>query len=1561
MPLYDIQKAYGDHIRSLSAEQRKTFGTNLKNALDTQISNLKNKLPPLGPNDPPYTDVQLVGGRAARVRAFAEKLESGAYPVPAAGGLDGDALLEADLTVLCEGLNTEEEASDNALFNLMLIHAKDPAAYANFQMQPTDARYEISRKDRERELYFNKYPEMEKMLGGRNRLSEEEIAQKREENRPQRDDYAAKIANILKKAFANANTRSEQNAVSLKLSSLFSTIAYNVGLAYRTGINLDRIASTAINKATGDAYDFKTNSVKWDELNQKLTEAANKIANADLSMYLLDKLDGIEKYLDDGDASHLDPDIETAFLDGSTKALEQKTRDLADNIAARPRVTGRKTPEEVSELMFRGYLNVRGDNFARMKYLTSLHSIDTHPCMKDTDLFYASFPLFLDKLIQHECMTNGAPDPEKYKQFAKDTAAFLYTCHTQIGSARTFEEATGDYSLLAEDFSAFENGEFITRMNEIAAQLHLPELANLQSGYMQLLMNDPDNAAKRSSFSKKEQNVTLVDPVELRKQKRFNANIKDLAYTNGIRLATDLINATGGALFVDETDARDMRNALSFVDRASEQGLFPNSGLAQKFRNELREYSALLDKAAADPMTMTSNERNRMYDLQKEFIKTCVNFVRGDEQNPAPAEGSIGRDCAMAVYQVLKHNYAEHEVMGGQEPSAARRIENEQNLISARNGVPTDLQIARILASRQIAESVRGSRAKLDQRHVDPRELNELTMKLLDDPLFRQFMQQHQNDGALRAAAIPPGHGGRIDDMFRGHILNLPAGELPDRPLLARYMPTAADRIKVLGQRIRAMLPQPQTEALAKAAAEILAIRKAAHAHGDDAKSLSAPIPAGVKQQAEALAGNEAFRQLLSADGVAALGANGLGKRLEERLLADYHEDNIPFLNTCTVNGRIGEICREDALRLQDTLRGAIERGDSAAIAKIRQTYFGLISELIALDEVAHAGGRDAVIPWETVDKKISGIRSNKAYQSVIENISSEIMLSDLVNLSEDAAVLDGDGVVAAMQTLEKNHRPWKTAADRMNDEMRQIKAAERSFLERNAAVREEQIRQYMNEAAQREQQLGRPASPRRKLRADAEKRWERNLYSQMRTHQKSHYLRMLAAEQLSGGSKNVKLSFQELQDTADKLENDPMVRDFLDSFRNDPKALHDLAVKGSGAFRKAFQSYLLNRPARELENSEVISSFMPTYLERIEALQAQEKSAREERFRAAELVAPAQQRADTAVAAYCRARDLPYQSPVQRNDAEEIIMHAAEDAYRKAANHEELDLLDREAQKAWAAIQNARNTRNQADDAEYEHSRTIYSAAAETVALRNMAHAARKEKSRLERPIRADGAISLTDKTRELSGSAAFRAAVNGGAKEFLRDGHGGEMYLRIAEINERKLNAPQENGSIPEQQFRDVKQILKANTVGARLEEIRQAEAPNLSRKLAEAQEAHNDKAVTAVAESYKKLLAEVIVLNNASQNGGPEQPMNHKNIARAIERSGSNASFARMTHNLNAAKLGTELTSLHQDEITQFLARQAQNLENANVQQPVHPNQPEDAVHDLDPAQPGQAPQA
>ena len=86
-----------------------------------------------------------------------------------------------------------------------------------------------------------------------------------------------------------------------------------------------------------------------------------------------------------------------------------------------------------------------------------------------------------------------------------------------------------------------------------------------------------------------------------------------------------------------------------------------------------------------------------------------------------------------------------------------------------------------------------------------------------------------------------------------------------------------------------------------------------------------------------------------------------------------------------------------------------------------------------------------------------------------------------------------------------------------------------------------------------------------------------------------------------------------------------------------------------------------------------------------------------------------------------------------------------------------------------------------------------------------------------------------------------------------------------------------------------------------------------------------------------------------------------MNHRNIARAIERSGGDQNFVRMTRNLNAAKLSTELTSLHQDETAQFLARQAQNLENANVQQPVHPNQPQDAVHDLDPAQPGQAPQA
>lgn len=1558
MKLYDIQRIFLDHIHSLDADQRKIFGTNLINALNREIQMVKETLPPPAANEAPYSDAQLMGQQIPLIRDFAAKLENGDYSVD---GPEVDALLQEDLAELCRDLNTEDKAEENSVFYRILIASRDPEAFARHEL-PDDAQYEIDRKGMERSVFFDRRPELETALGGRTLLQPDEIERKRAENRDARKAYAQRVAAILKKIYAGQNTKKARDSATDKAKSLFSSVAYNIGLKYRTGVDLATEVSHWLNRAGRAGLDNQGNANDVEALNRALTEAAEKIADADLYMQFERQLNGIEHYLDTGDVSQLDPDHGLVFQTRAVNQICQEAHSHADDIVARRRVAGRKSPEEIAELMFQGYLNLRGDRLARMAYLASANELGRSPFLKDDHLYGEALSVFIHRLIRYECWRDGAPDAEKYKQFVRDMAEFRFDIGVKLGEYQVFDEESIGISQISDNYSNFQASDFIQDMEEIATRLHLPLHIALQAGYMTLMKNSPEHAAKRSAFIRKEKDIPFADPAENRKKELFSEKLRDTGFLAAAGRATNLINVLGDAVFVDERDAGDIRNALAAMNKAIEEGLpAGNRDSAQSFTNQLREYSGLLDKAASDPLRMRNHEVNRMYTLQEALRKACVKYIEGSEQNPAPAEGDIFRDCIFAAFQVLRRSYwhEERTVMEREEPTAAQRIEREQAQIAARGGSPAGVQVARILAARQIAESVRGSRARLDERRVNPRELNETTAALISSRSFQSFMQQHANDPALLAAVTPPRHGGRLEDMFKGHILNLPAGQLPDSPYFARYMPAGADRIKVLRRQIRAMQRQPDAEALAKAAAEILVLRKACHAYGDDTKPLSAPVPVAVLRKIEALANNAAFRQLLSAQGGANLAANGLGRRLEERIFNAYQENrgniDIPFLNTCTVNGRIGEICRDDALRLQNTLREAMASGDDETVAKVRQQYFTLMSELIALDEVAHAGSRDARIPWETVNQKISGIRGVKAYQSVMENVNADIMLSDLVNLTQDAELLDGDGVVAAMQTLEKNHRPWKNAADRINDEMRQIKATERLFLQQAAANRETLIRQYMNEAAQRDRELNRPAASRKQLRSDAEKRWEKMIYTRIAVEEKGHYARMLAAEQLAGGDANSKMSFRELQEMAGELERNQTVRDFLNSFQNDPKALHELSAKGDGAFQKAFRDYLLNLPANGLENCEVLSCFMPTYLERIEVLKKQEALAKEEELRAVRQADALQRKADAAVAGYCRANNMAYRVAHHRAAAEDSILRAADDADGKEADHVALNAQDQEARKTRSAIQEARRAQLQAIEARENHALTSRRAAAEIIALRNMAHAGRKEKSRLEQPISADGAISLLEKTNDLNNSAAFQELLTDGVREALQSGNGGEMYLRLAERCDQKLNNLREDERNREGQYRAIRDILKSNTVGARLKEIRELEAWNLSRQLENAQEAHNEKAVAAVAESYKKLLVEVIVLNGVSQNGGADQAMNHKSIDRTIEQSEKNESFIRMTRNLNAEKLSEALNSLQNDDIQRFLTRQAAaNAEHANAAVPQGGNQPQNPV--AQGAQPG-----
>ena len=85
-------------------------------------------------------------------------------------------------------------------------------------------------------------------------------------------------------------------------------------------------------------------------------------------------------------------------------------------------------------------------------------------------------------------------------------------------------------------------------------------------------------------------------------------------------------------------------------------------------------------------------------------------------------------------------------------------------------------------------------------------------------------------------------HGGFIEDEFKKYLLKLPAGDLVNSPELARFMPTAKERIEALKRQVKA---DPDNEVLQQAAAaEIIAIRNACGVEWKNGYGLDKHIPA---------------------------------------------------------------------------------------------------------------------------------------------------------------------------------------------------------------------------------------------------------------------------------------------------------------------------------------------------------------------------------------------------------------------------------------------------------------------------------------------------------------------------------------------------------------------------------------------------------------------------------------------------------------------------------------------------------------------------------------------
>lgn len=116
--------------------------------------------------------------------------------------------------------------------------------------------------------------------------------------------------------------------------------------------------------------------------------------------------------------------------------------------------------------------------------------------------------------------------------------------------------------------------------------------------------------------------------------------------------------------------------------------------------------------------------------------------------------------------------------------------------------------VLHIMAARMLANSDRGKADKLKKTSFTNKQVDDLVRRMKEHDCFKKFLREITLDTdmykkAFVAASIKPGHGGKLDDMFKEFLLNIGPGSLSNDALLGRYMPTVKERIESIQKLVR--------------------------------------------------------------------------------------------------------------------------------------------------------------------------------------------------------------------------------------------------------------------------------------------------------------------------------------------------------------------------------------------------------------------------------------------------------------------------------------------------------------------------------------------------------------------------------------------------------------------------------------------------------------------------------------------------------------------------------------------------------------------------------------
>ena len=406
------------------------------------------------------------------------------------------------------------------------------------------------------------------------------------------------------------------------------------------------------------------------------------------------------------------------------------------------------------------------------------------------------------------------------------------------------------------------------------------------------------------------------------------------------------------------------------------------------------------------------------------------------------------------------------------EAGKKKEIEKESffgNTYSYKDEDAIDL-MTRMMAVRMAVNAERHTGKNLD-RKLTEQQVNDAVNRLQKSKHFNDFLDAYRghDERGMKLQesvvdALEKGHGGRVEDLFRNYLRDLPAGELDNRDRsIGYFMPTAAERIESLQTQAK-----NKKEDIEKETAEVIVLRNMLHAEKGKKSTLEKKIPTDgdLKKDVKTLSGDPAFNALVNSKdaGIKKALTDGHGGGVVEKVLDENTFDKVLRLKEYseTTGMSFGRIQHTpEALKIIK----ANTRGGRMEALREEARKVGERMKKASWDEEAELENQAKEIMTEYLIHKNACMLKDK--KTVVENLDKK--LNETVEWSKVNEKVQKHMQDSRMQDMSVSAEAMINLADGKEDPVATIVKMRQQYLERDVAPQKQQPQQKQQQQQQQE------------------------------------------------------------------------------------------------------------------------------------------------------------------------------------------------------------------------------------------------------------------------------------------------------------------------------------------------------------------------------------------------------------------------------------------------------------------------------------------------------------